>query len=122
MLDQFHDVIVCLLDHTLKQQLLVCGLHLREVTLDAVELRAVRHVEDLGDVQFLKDQLRNLGLVHTEFVQEQSKVIASKFLGYLSNECDEDLSVDGSGMDSEVIESSILTYCRYESQSLDLQI
>ncbi len=57
MLDQAAGVIRSLADHTLEQQLLVSGLHLRKVALDTVELRAVRHVEDLGDVQALKQQL-----------------------------------------------------------------
>ena len=111
-----------LLDHTLQQQLLVCGLDLREVALNPVELRAVRHVEDLGDVQLLKQQLRILGLVYTEVVKEQREVIASKLLRELTNKRDEDFSVYGSGMDRKVNESSILTDCRDERQSLDLQV
>ena len=103
-------------------QFLVCRLDLWEVTLDTIELRTVRHIEDLCDVQFLKKQLRILGLVHTEVVKEQREVIASKLLRELTNERDEDLSVDGSGMDREVDESSILTDCRDERQSLDLQV
>jgi hypothetical protein len=55
----------------MQQQLLVLRLHQREVALDAVELRAVGHVVDLGDIQPLKQLLRLLGLVHREVVQEQ---------------------------------------------------
>jgi hypothetical protein len=48
-----------------EKQLLVCGFDLGEVALDAVELRTVRHIEDLCDVQFFKQQLCFLGLVDT---------------------------------------------------------
>ena len=95
---------------------------MREVALNAVELRAVWHVEDLGDVQLLKQQLSILGLVHTEVVKEQREVIASKLLRELTNVRDEDLSFDGSGMDRKVNEASIITDCRDERQSLDLQV
>jgi hypothetical protein len=39
--------------HMLQEQLLVGGLHLRKIALDAVELRVIGYVEDLSDVQLL---------------------------------------------------------------------
>ena len=50
LLDQTHCVIRSIIYHTLQQQFLVCNLELREETLDPVELRTVRPIEDLGDV------------------------------------------------------------------------
>ena len=65
LLYQTHCVVFGLLNHFSQKQLLVCGFDLGEVALDAVELWTVWHVEDLGDVQFFKQQLRVLGLVDT---------------------------------------------------------
>ena len=67
------------------------------------------HVEDLRDIQFLKQQLRIPGLEHTEVVKGQSEIAAGKLLRELANEGDEDLSVDGSRMDREVDEASVQT-------------
>ena len=110
MLDQAAGVIRSLTDHTLEQQLLVGGLYLRKVALDAVELRAVRHVEDLGDVQELKQQLRFLGLVHAEVVEEEGEVTAAELCGDLVDERKEDLGVDGSRMYQVVDEAPILAH------------
>ena len=41
--------------HMLQKQILVGGLDLCEVALDAVELRTVGNVEDLRDVQLLEE-------------------------------------------------------------------
>jgi hypothetical protein len=64
-LDQTHRIVWRLFDHLFQEQLLVSGLDLGEVALDAVELRTIWNVEDLCDVQFFKKQLRFLGLVDT---------------------------------------------------------
>ena len=59
---------------------------------------------------------------NTSKPEEQHEVTTSKLAGELPDEGDEDLSVDRSGMDREVDESSILTDRRDERQSLDLQV
>ena len=68
---QVYGVHVHILDHVLQEQLLVGCLHLGEVALDAIELRAVGHVEDFGDVEFLEGDFGSPGLVHVDVVQEQ---------------------------------------------------
>ncbi len=50
LLDQTHCVIRSIIYQVLQQQFLVCRLELGEVTFDPVELRTIRHIEDLGDV------------------------------------------------------------------------
>ena len=94
--------------HMLQEQLLVGGLHLREVALNAVELRAVGHVEDLRDVQLLEEQLRAPGLVHGKVVEEEGEVAPAKLASELANECDEGLRVDGQRVDGEVDEAPVL--------------
>ena len=75
--------------HILQEQLLVSGLHLCKVALDAVELRAVGYVEDLRDVQLLEEQLRAPGLVHGKVVEEEGEVAPAELASELANECDE---------------------------------
>ncbi len=48
--DQTHCVIPSIVDHTFQQEFLEGRLELGKVTLDPIELRKVRHIEDLGDV------------------------------------------------------------------------
>ena len=129
MLDQTHRVVWRLLDHLSQKQLLVCGLDLGEVALDPVELRTVRHVEDLGDVQCLKEQLCILGLVHGQVVEEQREVTAPKLLGELADEGDEDVGVDRSGViaksmrpPSSLMAAMSARVCTFKSESLTLTL
>ena len=85
-------------------------------------LTTVRHVEDLRDVQCLKEQLRILGLVHGQVVEEQREVTASKLHRELAHELYEVLGVDRPGMDCEVDEAAVLTDRRDERQGLHLQV
>ena len=109
MLDQANCVVWSITYHTLQQQFLVCRLQLREITFNAVELWTVRHIEDLGDVQLLKQMLRVLGLVHTQVVQEQCKVTTTEFLSDLVDECNKDLSVDRFRVHDIVDEAMLFT-------------
>ena len=108
--------------HMLQEQLLVGCLYLREVALDAVELRAVGHVEDLRDVQLLEEQLRASSLVNGEVVEEEGEVGPAELASELPNECDEGLRVDGQRVDGEVDEAPVLTDGGDERQSLNFQI
>jgi hypothetical protein len=111
LLDQTHRVVWSIVDHTIQQEFLVGRLELGEVTLDPVELRTVRHIEDLGDVQLLKQMLRVLGLMHTQVVQEQCKVTTTEFLSDLIDECNKDLGVDRFRMHDIVDEAMLFTDC-----------
>ena len=111
MLDQTHCVIRSIIYHTLQQQFLVGRLDLGEVTFDAIELWTVRHIEDLGDVQLLKQMLRILRLMHTQVVQEQCKVITTEFLSDLIDECNENLGVDRFRVHDIVDEAMLFTDC-----------
>ena len=117
-LDQTHRIVLRLFDHLFQDQLLVSGLDLGEVALDAAELRKVRHVEDLRDIQCLKEQLRILGLVDGQVVEEEREVTTPELLGELANEGDEEVGVDRSGLDCEVDEAAVLTDGRDERQRL----
>ncbi len=104
-------VLRSVVDHTLQQEFLVGRLELGEVTLDAFELRTVRDIEDLGDVQLLKQMLRVLGLVHTQVVQEQCKVITSEFFSDLVDKCNKYFGVDGFRMNNVIDEAMLFTDC-----------
>ena len=69
-----------LLYHRSQKHLLVCGLDLREVAFEPIELTIVWHVVDLCDVQFLKQLLPILCLMDTLVIKEQSEIITSKLL------------------------------------------
>ena len=70
----------------MQQQLLVLCLDQREVTFDAIELWAIRHIIDLCDVQPLKQLLGLLGLVYCKIIQEQRKRLALLLLSKLHDE------------------------------------
>jgi hypothetical protein len=108
---QTHFVIRRIIYHTLQQEFLVGRLEFGEVTLDPVELWTVRHIEDLGDVQVLKQMLRVLGLMHTQVVQEQCKVTTTEYLSDLIDECNKDLGVDRFIMHDIVDEAMLFTDC-----------
>ena len=67
------------------------------------------HIEDVGDVQLLKQMLRVLRLVHTQVVQEQCKVTASEFLSNLTDECYKYFGVDCFRMHNLVDEAMLFT-------------
>ena len=103
----------------LQEQLLVGGLHLCKIALDAVELRAVGYVEDLRDVQLLEKQPGAPGLVHAEVVEVQGEVAPAELTSELLHECDEGLHVDGQRVDGEVDKAPVLTDGGDERQSLN---
>jgi len=109
LLDQTHCVVRSIIDHTLQQEFLVGRLELGEVTLDPVELRTVRHIEDLGDVQLLKQMLRILGLVNTQVIQEQCKVTTTEFISDLIDECNKNFGVDCFRMHNVIDEAMLFT-------------
>jgi len=111
-----------LFHHILQEQLLVGGLHLRKVALDPVELWAVGHVEDLGDIQLLKEELRILGLVYAEVVEEEREVAAAELCRDLLDEREEDLGVDGLRMHQVVDEAALLADRSDHGQGRDLQV
>ena len=84
---------------------------MREVTFDPIELWTVRNIEDLGDVQLLKQMLRVLRLMHTQVIQEQCKVTTTEFLSDLIDECNKDLSVDRFRVHDIVDEAMLFTDC-----------
>jgi hypothetical protein len=79
LLDQTHCVVRSIVDHTLQQEFLVGRLELGEVTFDPVELRSVQHIEDLGDVHFLKQMLCIHRLMQTQVIQEERKVTSPSY-------------------------------------------
>ena len=111
MLDQGHSVVWSIVYHTLQQEFFVRRLELGEVILDSIELRTVRHIEDLGDVQLLKHMLRILGLVHTQVIQEQCKITSTELISDLIDECNEDLCVDRFRVHHIVDEAMLFTDC-----------
>ena len=111
MLDQTHCVVRSIVDHTVQQEFLVGRLELGEVTLDPVELRTVRHIEDLGDVQLLKQMLRILCLMNTQVIQEQCKVTTTEFFSDLVDECNKNFGVDCFRMHDIVDEAMLFTDC-----------
>ena len=106
----------------LQEYFLVGGLDLCEVALNAVELGAIRDIEDLCDVKLFEEALGILGLVHAEVVEEQREVPPAQLLRELPHESKEYLCVDGQGMDDVVDETSVLTNGGDERQSLNFQI
>ena len=86
MLHELGGLDMLVVDRVVQQIFLVGGLQLCKVALNPVELRAVGHVEDLGDVKLLEQVLCILGLVHAEVVKEEGKVPSTKLLRQLLNE------------------------------------
>ena len=111
MLNQAHCVVWSIAYHTLQQEFLVGRLELGQVALDPVELRTVRHIEDLGDVQLLKQMLRVLCLMNTKFIEEQCKVTTTEFISDLIDKCNENLGVDRFRMHDIVDEAMLFTDC-----------
>jgi hypothetical protein len=60
LLHQINCVKWIVIYHKFQKQFLVCRLQLRELTLDPIELR---QIEDLRDVEFLKQMFRILSLM-----------------------------------------------------------
>ena len=80
-----------------------------EVTFDTVELRTGRYIEDLGDIQLLKQMLRILRLVQTQVVQKECKVTTPEFISNLADECNKNFRVDCFRMHDVVDEAMLFT-------------
>ncbi len=104
-------VVRSIVDHTLQQEFLLGRLKLGEVKLDRVELRTVRHIEDLSNVKLLEKMLGVLRLMHSLIIQEECKVTASEFLSNLTDECNKYFGVDCFRMHNIVDEAMLLTDC-----------
>jgi hypothetical protein len=78
----------------LQDKFLVVALHKREEGLDAIEVWAVRDIEDLLNISLSAEILHFFGLVDLEVVHEHGELIASKAVRKNVDKIDELLCTD----------------------------